>query len=92
MSETVRGLVLLVSLVLWLPVLRPLLAGELSTAEAGVRYAGALALAWGGVALLCRVVAAYTAEPEDMKQDARTDASARPAEGNPARRQEDVSS
>jgi hypothetical protein len=89
MSETVRGLVLLVSIVLWLPVLQPLLAGELSTAEAGVRYAGALLLAWGGASLLSKVVAAYTAEPEESPEANASDAA---ADGAPVRRQEDLSS
>jgi hypothetical protein len=89
MSDTVRGLVLLVSLVLWLPVLRPLLAGELSTAEAGVRYAGALLLAWGGASLLSTVIATYTTKPEEGAEAETSDV---PADGAPARRQEDLSS
>lgn len=89
MSDTVRGLVLLVSLVLWLPVLRPLLAGELSTAEAGVRYIGALFLAWGGASLLSTVIATYTPEPEE---DPGSGASNAAADGAPGRRQEDLSS
>lgn len=90
MSDTVRGLVLLVSLVLWLPVLRPLLAGELSTAEAGVRYIGALFLAWGGASLLSTVIATYTPEPEE--EDPGAGASDAAADGAPGRRQEDLSS
>ena len=87
MSDTVRGLVLLVSVLLWLPVLRPLLAGQLTTAEAGVRYVGALALAWGGASLLSKVIAAYTPDPEEAAEDSSA------AAGDPAvRRQEDLSS
>jgi hypothetical protein len=87
MSDTVRGLVLLVSLLLWLPVLRPLLAGELSTTQAGVRYAGALAIAWGGASLLSKVVASYTPDPPDAP-----DAPGAPDVESSTRRQEDVSS
>lgn len=60
MSDALRGLVLLVSVLLWLPVLRPVLAGEMTMAEGGVRYAGALVLAWGGAALLSAVVNGYS--------------------------------
>lgn len=65
MSDAVRGFVLLLSVVLWLPCLRPLLDGEMSTAEAGVRYGVALLLAWGSCAVLAALVKAYTPEPEE---------------------------
>jgi hypothetical protein len=83
MSEGVRGLVLLVSVLLWLPVLRPLLAGEMTTAEAGLRYAAALLLAWGGATLLGSLVRSYSSET-DTGEDARAD------DGQPRRRQEDA--
>ena len=65
MSDALRGVVLLLSVVLWLPCLRPLLDGEMSTAEAGVRYGVALLLAWGSCAVLAALVKAYTPEPEE---------------------------
>lgn len=65
MSDLLRGLVLLVSVVLWLPVLRPVLSGEMTTAEGAVRYAGALILAWGGVSLLSAVVNGYSSPDVD---------------------------
>lgn len=89
MSDTVRGLVLLASLLLWLPVLRPLLAGELSTTQAGVRYAGALLLAWGGAWLLSQVIGSYRVGPQDPAGADEPDAS---VDGSRNRRQEDVSS
>jgi hypothetical protein len=64
-SEALRGFVLLLSVVLWLPCLPPVLEGEMSTAEAGVRYAAALLLAWGGCAVVAALVRAYAPEPSD---------------------------
>jgi hypothetical protein len=83
MSEGVRGLVLLVSVLLWLPVLRPLLAGEMTTAEAGLRYAAALLLAWGGATLLASLVRSYSSET-GTGEDAHAD------DGQQRRRQEDA--
>jgi hypothetical protein len=83
MSEAARGLVLLVSVLLWLPVLRPLLAGEMSTAEAGLRYAAALLLAWGGATLLASLVRSYSS-------DTGTGDDAHGPDGRPRRRQEDA--
>ncbi|MEX2290970.1 MAG: hypothetical protein WD794_11685 [Mycobacteriales bacterium] len=88
MSEAVRGLVLLVSVLLWLPVLPPLLAGELSTAEAGLRYAAALLLAWGGGSLLSALVRNYAREP--VEEDAGSAGGTDGAEVR--RRQEDAGS
>lgn len=65
MSDTLRGFVLLLSVVLWLPCLPPVLQGEMSTAEAGVRYAAALLLAWGGCAAVAALVRAYAPEPSE---------------------------
>lgn len=62
MNDAFRGMVLMVSVVLWLPVLRPLLAGEMTTAEAGLRYAAALLLAWGGGVVLSAIVRSYSSE------------------------------
>ena len=59
MSDPVRGLVLLFSVVLWLPFLRPVLDGDLGVDEGLVRYAGALLLAWAGGAGLTTLVRGY---------------------------------
>lgn len=84
MSDAVRGLVILVSVLLCLPALPPLLAGEMTAAEAGARYAGALLLAWGGAALLASLVKAYGAGQARVPSEEPEDAPA------PARRQGDV--
>ena len=63
MSEKLRGFVVLLSVLLWLPVLPPLLEGQMRTDEAVLRYGGALLLAWGGVSLIAAIVRAYTPEP-----------------------------
>ncbi len=63
MSEAFRGFVLLLSVVLWLPCLMPLLEGQMSTAEAGIRYGAALLLAWGGCAAVAALLKAYAPEP-----------------------------
>lgn len=85
MSDALRGLVLLVSVILWLPVLRPVLDGGMSTAEGGIRYAGALILAWGGISLLSAVVQTYSRAEIDE------DPGATPADkAGPARRAEDA--
>ena len=86
MSDVTRGLVILVSVLLCLPVLPPLLAGEMTAAEAGARYAGALLLAWGGAALLAALVKSYGAGQEHVTPGEREPADA-PA---PSRRQDDV--
>jgi hypothetical protein len=84
MSDALRGLVLLVSLVLWLPVLRPVLAGGMTTAEAGIRYAVALLLAWSGVSLLSALVRSYSTDTETG-----TGGEAQSSDPRPRRRQED---
>ena len=65
MSEAFRGFVLLLSVVLWLPCLMPLLEGEMSASEAGLRYAAALLFAWGGCAAVAALLKAYAPEPEE---------------------------
>jgi hypothetical protein len=65
MSEALRGFVLLLSVVLWLPCLLPLLEGEMTTAEAGLRYGAALLFAWGGSAAVAALLKAYAPEAED---------------------------
>lgn len=79
MTDALRGLVLLVSVVLWLPVLRPVLSGEMTTAEGAVRYAGALILAWGGVSLLATVVKGYSSPDRDEAPSGALAEEARPA-------------
>jgi hypothetical protein len=63
-SETVRGLVLLASVVLWLPFLRPLLSGDLTLEQGLVRYGCALLLAWTAGSWLTALVRGYTAQTE----------------------------
>ena len=64
MNDTVRGLVLLASLVLWLPFLPPLLSGDLTLEQGLVRYGCALLLAWVAGAGLSALVRGYSAETE----------------------------
>ena len=71
MSEAMRGFVLLLSVLLWLPVLRPFLDGQMRTDEAVLRYAGALLLAWGGVSLIAAIIRAYTPQPEPEEETAK---------------------
>lgn len=60
LPEPVRGLVLLLSLLLWSPALGPLLAGEMSVDTAGLRYAAALLLSWMGCGALVGLIRAYS--------------------------------
>lgn len=69
--------VLGVSLLLWLPALRPFVAGNLDAAAAAARYAGALALAWLAVTGLVRLVGGY-ASPARSASDALHSASGAP--------------
>jgi len=59
-NETVRGLVLLASVLLWLPFLRPLLDGDLTLEQGLVRYGCALLLAWAGGSWLSGLVRGYS--------------------------------
>jgi hypothetical protein len=68
-SEAFRGFVLLFSVVLWSPCLMPLIAGEMTVAEAGVRYAIALLLAWGGSAAVVALWKAYAPEAEEEEEE-----------------------
>ncbi len=70
MSETVRGLVLLGSVLLWLPFLRPLLDGELTLEQGLVRYGCALLLAWAGGSWLSGLVGGYTEQSERRAAEA----------------------
>ena len=64
MNETVRGLVLLASVVLWLPFLPPLLDGNLTLEQGLVRYGCALLLAWSAGSGLSALVRSYSAQTE----------------------------
>ena len=68
MNETVRGLVLLVSVVLWLPFLRPVLDGSLTVEQGLLRYAGTLLLAWAGGAGLSALVRGYATQGEQRAE------------------------
>lgn len=70
MSDTVRGLVLLASVVLWLPFLRPLLDGDLTLAQGLVRYGCALLLAWAGGSWLAGLVRGYSEQGERRAAEA----------------------
>ena len=82
MSEAFRGFVLLLSVVLWLPCLMPLLEGEMSTSEAGIRYAAALLFAWGGCAAVAALLKAYAPEPEEEPDAAETAADGSPIDAD----------
>ena len=68
MNETVRGLVLLGSVVLWLPFLRPVLDGALTVEQGLLRYAGTLLLAWAGGAGLSALVRSYAMQSEQRAE------------------------
>lgn len=78
MTEPVRGLVLLASVLLWLPFLDPVVTGAMSVEGGVLRYAGALLLAWAGGAGLTSLVRGYArtartdAEPGKRRTDAST--------------------
>ena len=86
MNETVRGLVLLASVVLWLPFLPPLLSGDLTLAQGLVRYACALLLAWTAGSGLSALVRSYTADGEQRaaQESERTSAQQRRADDRSA--------
>lgn len=87
MNDIVRGLVLLASVLLWLPFLRPVLSGELTVEQGLLRYAGTLLLAWTGGAGLSALVRSYAAQgaqqaaerqaQEDAERAVREDADLR---------------
>lgn len=69
MNETVRGLVLLASVVLWLPFLPALLAGELPLEQGLLRYGAALLLAWTAGSGLSALVRSYSAQTEQREAE-----------------------
>jgi len=79
------GIALVLSLVLWWPTLRGLLAGNVDITIAGLRYLAALGLAWLGVYFIATLVAGYGREPRPAPPG-------RPAGSQPApgRRAEDA--
>lgn len=64
MNETVRGLVLLASVLLWLPFLPPLLSGDLTLEQGLVRYGCALLLSWTAGSGLSALVRSYSTQTE----------------------------
>lgn len=76
MNETVRGLVLLASVVLWLPFLPQVLSGGLTLEQGLVRYACALLLAWAAGSGLTALVRSYSAESEQRSAQAAEQAAA----------------
>ena len=69
MNETVRGLVLLTSVLLWLPFLPQLLSGALTMEQGLVRYGCALLLAWTAGSGLTALVRSYSAQTEQRAAD-----------------------
>ena len=76
MSDTVRGLVLLASVLLWLPFLRPLLSGALTLEQGLVRYGCALLLAWAGGSWLSGLVRGYAEQGERLAAEQAEEAAA----------------
>lgn len=61
MSMELRRPAMLVGAVLvWLPALSAFLRGDLDAGAVTVRFAGAVAIAWAGVAVVASVISAYT--------------------------------
>lgn len=85
-----RGLVLLCSVLLWLPFLRPTLDGSLSLERSVLWYAGTLLLAWAGGAGLTALVRGYAEQTEQRTAEDAHNAAGEPASSNePRRRAED---
>ena len=83
MTDTLRAVALLLSLLMWSPAGAGLLRGEVSLEKALLTYAGAAALALAGCALLASLVRAYA-----PAVDAHEPGDAEP--GMPLRRAEDA--
>lgn len=71
MSDTLRAVALLLSLLLWSPACAQLLRGEVSADRAGLLYAAALLLSLAGCGLIARIVGAYAPEDEPAEHAAR---------------------
>ena len=65
MSDTLRAVALLVSLLLWAPAGSALLRGDVSAERAVLLYAGALLLSVAGCLLLSGLVRAYAPEEDE---------------------------
>lgn len=65
MSDTVRGVAILLSVLLWSPVAPSLLRGEVGAEKALLLYVAALLLALTGCTLLSGLLNAYAAVPVD---------------------------
>ena len=72
MSDTVLGLVLLASVLLWLPFLPSVLDGGMTLEQGLLRYAGALLLAWAGGSGLNGLVKGYAAQTAARDAEAAT--------------------
>ena len=84
MSDATRGIALMLSVLLWLPVAPGLMRGELAAERALLVYAGALALALAGAWLLTTLIRAY-ASGADEAEAAET-----AEDATPRRRAEDA--
>ena len=74
------GVALILSLVLWWPTLRALLAGNVDITDAGMRYLAALGLAWLGLYFITTLVAGYGRDPRPAPPPATGAAPARRAD------------
>lgn len=63
MSDTARGVALLLSVLLWSPVAPGLLRGQVAAEKALLLYVAALVLTLIGCSLLSSLLRAYTPEP-----------------------------
>ena len=91
MNETVRGLVLLFSVVLWLPFLRPTLNGSLPLEQGVLWYGVTLLLAWAGGAGLAALFRGYALQSEPSDETRRGEGAEHPQSGELRRRAEDRS-
>lgn len=62
-ADTRLAAVLFGSFLLWLPALTAFLRGDLDAGAVGMRFAGAVAVVWGGIALVTGIVTGYRKEP-----------------------------
>ena len=62
-TETRLATVIFGSFLLWFPVLTAFLRGEVDAGAAGLRFAVAMAVVWGGMALVGTIAAGYRSEP-----------------------------
>ena len=67
MNDTGRGLALLLSVLIWSPVVPPLLRGEIGADRALLLYAVAVVLVVTGWSLLCGLLRAYAEPPAEGK-------------------------